>query len=36
MEAPIDRPYEFCSRIKESGAKESEIMNFKTGTKRIM
>lgn len=31
QEAPIEKPYEFCSNIKNSGGKESEIMDFKTG-----
>jgi hypothetical protein len=31
-EAPIDRPYEFCSFIKNAGGEEKKIMDFKTGT----
>lgn len=36
QEAPIEKPYEFCSNIKNSGGKESEIMDFKTGTNLLI
>ena len=30
-EVPIEKPYEFCDNIKNSGGEESKIMDFKTG-----
>lgn len=35
-EAPIDKPYEFCSFIKQANGEEKKIMDFKTGTPLIM
>jgi len=28
---PMDKPYEFCDNVKNSGGEESKIMDFKTG-----